>query len=61
MATDYDCWRDEGEKVSVEMVLKTFRENAAKVTRLFKHVVPIIAKHPWDDHHEELQVKLFAF
>jgi len=47
MATDYDCWRDTGEKVSVENVMKTFRENAEKVTMLFVNVVPKIAKKDW--------------
>ena len=34
MSTDYDCWKKEEEPVSWEMVLKTFHENANKVTQL---------------------------
>jgi len=49
MATDYDCWRDTGEKVSVENVMKTFKENAEKVTMLFVNVVPKIAKKDWSN------------
>ncbi|CAG7677353.1 unnamed protein product, partial [Allacma fusca] len=55
MATDYDCWRDTGEKVSVEGVMRTFKANSQKVTKLFKHVVPKIAEQSWDEHIENLQ------
>jgi 5'-methylthioadenosine phosphorylase len=47
MATDYDCWRDGGEKVSVEHVVRTFKSNVGKVTDIFKTVVPMIAKKDW--------------
>lgn len=36
MSTDYDCWRQEEEAVSMEAVFKVFRENAGKVTSLLK-------------------------
>lgn len=55
-ATDYDCWRDVGEKVSVEHVLQTFRDNAKKVTKLFIEVVPKIAKGDWADEISEIKV-----
>jgi hypothetical protein len=42
-----DCWRDTGEKVNVENVLRTFKENVGKVTTIFKHVVPKIAAKSW--------------
>jgi len=58
MATDYDCWRETGEKVSADSVVKTFKENAAKVTTLFKHVVPRIAASDWKPHHEELKATI---
>jgi 5'-methylthioadenosine phosphorylase len=41
MVTDYDCWRDEGEAVSVEMVLDTLRANSA----LAKETVVQLAEH----------------
>jgi len=56
MATDYDCWRDTGEKVSVEKVLATFKGNAKKVTELFKWVVPKIAAKDWTSEIEDLKV-----
>jgi 5'-methylthioadenosine phosphorylase len=55
MATDYDCWRDSGEKVSVEGVMRTFKANSQKVRELFKAAVPRIAGIPWEEHVEGLQ------
>ena len=31
MSTDYDCWRENTESVTFEMILKTMSENAEKV------------------------------
>lgn len=57
MATDYDCWRETGEKVSADAVVKIFKENASKVTDLFRKVVPKIAAAEWSHHVTELQVR----
>ncbi|MEK6935173.1 MAG: S-methyl-5'-thioadenosine phosphorylase, partial [Nanoarchaeota archaeon] len=43
MSTDYDCWRENTEAVSFEMVLKTMSENAEKVKELLINVIPKIA------------------
>merc|ERR1719171_259113 len=50
MATDYDCWRESEEAVSVEMVLKTLKTNADKAKSLFLKAVPAIAKGDWKDY-----------
>ncbi|MBS3164360.1 S-methyl-5'-thioadenosine phosphorylase [Candidatus Woesearchaeota archaeon] len=42
MVTDYDVWRDA--HVSLDMVLKTMKENEQKVKLLLKAVIPKIAK-----------------
>uniref|UniRef100_A0A8D8QBT9 S-methyl-5'-thioadenosine phosphorylase n=1 Tax=Cacopsylla melanoneura TaxID=428564 RepID=A0A8D8QBT9_9HEMI len=55
MATDYDCWRDVGNKVCVADVLKTFKENVEKITKLFVHIVPKIAAQDWTKEIEELK------
>ena len=34
MSTDYDCWRENTEPVTFEMVLKTMAENAEKVKKI---------------------------
>jgi 5'-methylthioadenosine phosphorylase len=39
MVTDYDCWREAEESVSVEMILKVMNEN----TRTIQKVIPAIA------------------
>jgi 5'-methylthioadenosine phosphorylase len=57
MATDYDCWRDHGESVSVTDVLATFMKNAEKVTAMLKEVVPFIGSQGhWDDVIDKLKV-----
>jgi 5'-methylthioadenosine phosphorylase len=53
MATDYDCWRESEEAVSVEMVLKTLKENAERAKTLFLRAVPAIAKEDWGSYLEQ--------
>jgi 5'-methylthioadenosine phosphorylase len=49
MVTDYDCWREhESEHVDVESVLKVFRANIEKVTKLIVDGVPRIAEFEWE-------------
>ena len=40
MSTDYDCWHDSKEPVTLDMVLATMKDNAERVTRLLKKVIP---------------------
>lgn len=44
LATDYDCWREEEEAVSVEMVIKTMQENVKKAKSIIKNIVYTIPK-----------------
>ncbi len=39
MATDYDCWHEAEEDVSVEAVIKTLMENVSKAKRLISNLV----------------------
>lgn len=39
MSTDYDCWKEDTEPVTFEMVMKTMRENAEKVKTLLVKVI----------------------
>ncbi|XP_050538286.1 S-methyl-5'-thioadenosine phosphorylase [Daktulosphaira vitifoliae] len=55
MATDYDCWREDTEKVNVASVIKVFQENVKKITHIFLNVVPIIAEKNWDSEIDELK------
>lgn len=44
MVTDYDCWHDTHESVSVETVIKVLFENADKAKALVRGVVPKLAE-----------------
>ncbi|KAJ8963352.1 hypothetical protein NQ318_018824, partial [Aromia moschata] len=55
LATDYDCWREVGEKVCVADVLRTFKQNITKVTRLITGVVLKIAAKDWEQPIKELK------
>ncbi|XP_052827232.1 S-methyl-5'-thioadenosine phosphorylase [Octopus bimaculoides] len=57
LVTDYDSWRENEDGVSVDTVLKTFKENAVKAENILKSVIPEIAKHNWTDelqHNKEI-------
>lgn len=40
MSTDYDCWKEDEEPVTFEMVMKTMKENAEKVKKLLLEIIP---------------------
>ena len=42
MITDYDCWKDDGNPVTFEMILAVMKENAEKVKTLLIKVIPKI-------------------
>ncbi|MGH7151400.1 MAG: S-methyl-5'-thioadenosine phosphorylase, partial [Planctomycetota bacterium] len=44
MATDYDCWHETEEDVTVEAVLRVLRENVANVRNLIAATVPRIPR-----------------
>lgn len=45
MSTDYDCWREEGEPVTWEMIMETMKKNADNVIKLFLGVIPKIKEY----------------
>lgn len=55
MATDYDCWREGKEAVSVEIVMQTMKGNAEKAVKLLSQVVSKIAAEDWSSRIEALQ------
>ncbi|XP_044737288.1 S-methyl-5'-thioadenosine phosphorylase-like isoform X2 [Chrysoperla carnea] len=55
LATDYDCWRSTGEKVSVENVLIMFKKNIQKVCDVIIQSIPKIAELDWTDTIVDLQ------
>lgn len=46
MSTDYDCWHQSEEAVDIQMVLKTFKQNANNVVKLFLTAIPRIKDNP---------------
>lgn len=50
-ATDYDCWKEDEDPVTFEIVLQRMKENAEKVKKLLVGVIPKIA------HHDEEFIK----
>jgi len=42
MSTDYDCWKEDEEPVTYEMVMQRMTENAEKVKQLLINVIPKI-------------------
>ncbi len=43
MVTDYDCWHDGHDDVTVEAVIRVLHENAEKAKEIVKRVVPLLA------------------
>ncbi|XP_015283233.1 PREDICTED: S-methyl-5'-thioadenosine phosphorylase [Gekko japonicus] len=55
MATDYDCWKEHEEAVSVDKVLKTLKENANKATSLLLTAIPQIGSMDWTETQHNLK------
>lgn len=45
MSTDYDCWKEDEEAVSWDAILKVFKSNADKVTKLLLMTIPKISQN----------------
>jgi 5'-methylthioadenosine phosphorylase len=43
MVTDYDCWHEDHDHVTVDAVVRVMTENAARARALVRHAVPRIA------------------
>jgi len=43
MVTDFDCWHDDHDAVTVDAVIKVLLDNAEKGRALVKHVAPLLA------------------
>ncbi|XP_033029536.1 S-methyl-5'-thioadenosine phosphorylase [Lacerta agilis] len=55
MATDYDCWKEHEETVSVDKVMKTLKENANKATSLLLTTIPQIGSMDWAETQQNLK------
>ena len=47
MSTDYDCWKEDEESVSWELIEKTMKKNAANVLAIFVKAIPKLTN--WKD------------
>ncbi|XP_038660561.1 S-methyl-5'-thioadenosine phosphorylase isoform X3 [Scyliorhinus canicula] len=56
MATDYDCWKEHEEAVSVEKVLKIMKENANKALSILLTAIPQVASMNWAENIKSLRV-----
>ncbi|MBH10788.1 MAG: S-methyl-5'-thioadenosine phosphorylase [Candidatus Marinimicrobia bacterium] len=45
MATDYDCWHESEEEVTMEMIYAVMKKNVKNVKKLIELVIPLINKH----------------
>lgn len=43
LSTDYDCWHEEEESVTVEMILETLKANVEKAKSIIRASIPLIA------------------
>ncbi|KAM8962015.1 S-methyl-5'-thioadenosine phosphorylase [Pelodytes ibericus] len=55
MATDFDCWKEHEEAVSVDRVLKTLKENANKATSILLTAIPQIATMDWSNSLQSMK------
>jgi len=58
MSTDYDCWKEDEEPVSFEMVMARMAENADKVKQLLMRVIPKLAGDTNQENNFDLSHKV---
>lgn len=52
LITDYDCWRDDDEVVSSNMVIERMKDLGAKARKIIPGVIKRIASHDWSEEME---------
>ena len=61
LVTDYDCWHDEVEAVSVEMVIKNLHHNAENAQKVVREIVRRLQANPFESiAHTALKSALFT-
>jgi 5'-methylthioadenosine phosphorylase len=55
MSTDYDCWRESEESVSVEQVMGNMVSNAEFAKNLLTNLIPLVAKRLSDGHLKSVE------
>ena len=61
LSTDYDCWHEEYESVTVEMVLKNLNQNVDNAQKVIQETVRILSKNQFvSDSHSALKDAIFT-
>ncbi len=60
MVTDYDCWKEDEEHVTLELVLKRLHQNAATAKEIVRNVIPKIPLGAHWSCHEALKTAIFT-
>ena len=61
MSTDYDCWHDEHDDVSVEMIIQNLNTNAELAKKIITSSAKIISeRRPESDAHNALKDALIT-
>jgi len=61
LATDYDCWHEEHDSVSVSMVIDNLHKNAANAQKIIQATVELIAANPpVSEAHTALRSAIFT-
>jgi len=55
MVTDYDCWNEDHDHVTVEMIIANLMKNAASAKAIIQHVIPQIPAKPCWPCHDALK------
>lgn len=60
MVTDYDCWKEDEEHVSVELVVQNLRKNAELAKEIIRRTIPKIPTEPGCTCHSALKNALLT-
>ena len=50
MSTDYDCWHESEEEVTMEMIYAVMEKNVNNVKKLIEQVIPLISKQTGEEN-----------
>ena len=61
LSTDYDCWHEEHDSVTVEMVVNNLNKNVANAQKVIQETVRILSKNQFvSDSHSALKDAIFT-
>ncbi|MEZ6003374.1 MAG: S-methyl-5'-thioadenosine phosphorylase [Planctomycetota bacterium] len=55
MSTDYDCWHEGHDEVTVDAIVAVMHANVARARKVIEHVVPILARGGACPHRDALK------